>query len=300
GFRAPTVGELYYPFSGNPNLKPERSVSYEVGAERYLGDGRAEISLFWNDLTDLIVYDFNQQLNLNIGKARTRGVELGWRQSVLPNLAVDASYTYLDAENRVTGEQLIRRPHHAAGLGVSWRPVPAIEVYPRLLFVGARPDVSEVVGPVTDPSRLTMDFTGRWQATEILAPYVRLTNAFNHAYDEAAGYPNPGRLGAGGVDVRFWDGGGRAPGPASRRSPRARGTTGRRAWAAASASRRTRSASRLTAPSTSSTARSAWRWRSASMTRSPGRSPRSRTTCFTWGPISASWSRTRREWRCPE
>jgi vitamin B12 transporter len=205
GFRAPTVGELYYPFSGNPELKPEHSTSYEIGAERYLdaAGGRAEISLFWNDLTDLIVYDFNLQLNENIGKARTRGVEVGWRQTILPNLAVYANYTYLDAENRVTGEQLIRRPRHAAGLGVSWRPIPALEVYPRLIFVGSRPDVSEVVGPVTDPSYLTMDFTGRWQATEIVAPYVRLTNAFNHAYDEAAGYPNPGRLVSGGLDVRF-------------------------------------------------------------------------------------------------
>jgi len=31
-FRAPTTGELYYPFSGNPELRPERSTSYEVGA----------------------------------------------------------------------------------------------------------------------------------------------------------------------------------------------------------------------------------------------------------------------------
>ena len=30
-FRAPSVGELYYPFVGNPDLKPERSVSWEVG-----------------------------------------------------------------------------------------------------------------------------------------------------------------------------------------------------------------------------------------------------------------------------
>jgi vitamin B12 transporter len=205
GFRAPTVGELYYPFSGNPDLKPERSVSYEVGAERYLDavGGRAEVSLFWNDLTDLIVYDFNQQLNRNVGRARTRGVEVGWRQSVLPNLAVDANYTYLDAQNLVTDERLVRRPHHSAGLGVDWRPIPAVEVYPRLIFVGSRPDVSEVSGPVTDPSYLRVDFTGRWQATDLLAPYVRLTNAFNHQYDEAAGYPNPGRLVSGGLDVRF-------------------------------------------------------------------------------------------------
>jgi outer membrane cobalamin receptor len=116
---------------------------------------------------------------------------------------VDANYTYLDAQDLVADAPLLRRPHHSAGLGVDWRPIPTIEIYPRLLFVGSRADVSEVVGPVTDPSYLTMDFTGRWQVTEIVAPYVRLTNAFNHAYEEAAGYPNPGRLVVGGLDVRF-------------------------------------------------------------------------------------------------
>src|SRR6185369_9726917 len=58
GFRAPTVGELFYPFGGNPALKPEKSVSAELGAERYVGAGRAEVSVFWNDLKDLIVYEF--------------------------------------------------------------------------------------------------------------------------------------------------------------------------------------------------------------------------------------------------
>ena len=32
-FRAPSTGELFYPFSGNAELSPERSVSYEAGAE---------------------------------------------------------------------------------------------------------------------------------------------------------------------------------------------------------------------------------------------------------------------------
>jgi vitamin B12 transporter len=204
GFRAPTVGELFYPFSGNPDLQPETSVSWELGAEYYVcNEGRAEISLFWNDLTNLIVYDFATQTNLNVGKARTRGVEVGWRQTILPNLAADASYTYLDADNEVTGDPLARRPRNTASLGVDWRPLPGWDVYPRLIYVGSRPDVSEVSGPVTDPAYLRVDFTGRWQATEILAPYLRLTNLFNHQYDEAAGYPAPGRLVAGGLDVRF-------------------------------------------------------------------------------------------------
>ena len=203
-FRAPTVGELYYPFGANPDLQPERSVSFEVGVERYIGSGRAELSLFWNDLKDLIVYDFALQQNLNIGKARTRGVEVSWRQAVLPALAIDATYTYLDAENRVTGTALIRRPRHRASLGLEWRALPGLDVSPRVLYVGRRPDSDPLTGAaVEDPSYVRFDLTARWQATAYLAPYVRLTNAFDREYDEAAGYPSPGRLVAGGLDVRF-------------------------------------------------------------------------------------------------
>ncbi len=203
-FRAPTVGELYYPFGANPDLQPERSVSWELGAERYVGGGAAEISLFWNDLEDLIVFDFATSTNLNIGRARTRGVELGWRQAILPELSADATYTYLDAENLVTGAPLIRRPRHRAAVGLDWQPFPGVDLMPRVLYVGARPDNDPLTGaPVEDPSYVRLDFAARWQVTPNLAPYLRFVNLTDRRYDEAAGYPAAGRLVAGGVDVRF-------------------------------------------------------------------------------------------------
>ena len=118
GFRAPSIGELYYPFSGNPDLKPERSVSAEVGAERYFDGGRAEVSVFWNDLNDLIVYDFAAFRNYNVGNARTYGVELGWQQTLLPELAVNVTYMYLKTEDLATGDPLLRRPENSASAGL--------------------------------------------------------------------------------------------------------------------------------------------------------------------------------------
>ena len=204
GFRAPTIGELYYPFSGNPNLKPERSVSWEVGGERYVGNGRVEVSLFWNDLRDLIVYDFAEEENFNVGRARTRGVEVGWSQTVLPTLAVDATYTYLDAQDLDTGTALIRRPRNRGALGLDWQPMTGLHVAPRVLFVGNRPDSDPLTGaPVEDAAYARFDLLLRWEASSRLAPYLRLVNAFNHQYDEVAGYPAAGRLVAGGLDVRF-------------------------------------------------------------------------------------------------
>ena len=203
-FRAPTVGELYYPFVGNPDLAPERAAEWELGAERYVDGGRIEVSLFWNDLKDLIVYDFAQSKNFNVGRARTRGVEVGWRQAVARNLTADASYTFLDAENRVTGTGLVRRPRPRASLGFDWTVVPGVDLAPRILYVGSRPDADPLLGtPVEDPSSVRVDLMARWQAARLLAPYLRVANLLDRGYDEAAGYPAPGRLVAGGLEVKF-------------------------------------------------------------------------------------------------
>jgi vitamin B12 transporter len=204
GYRAPSVGELYYPFSGNPDLKPEQSVSWEVGGERYIGAGRAEISVFWNNLKDLIVYDFSTFKNYNVGRARTWGVEIGWQQSLDPTLAVRADYMFLKTEDLETGQPLLRRPENGASLGLDWHPIPALALSPRLLYVGTRADSNPSTGdPVEDPSYLRLDVVARWQATSNLAPYLRVVNATNHAYEEAAGYPAAGRLVSAGLDVKF-------------------------------------------------------------------------------------------------
>jgi len=204
GFRAPSLGELYYPFSGNPDLQPEKSVSAEVGAERYFGNGKAEVSVFWNDLKDLIVYDFTTQRNYNVGRARTYGAELGWQQSVLPELAVNVTYMYLKTEDLETGGPLLRRPNNGASLGFSWMPIPALNLSPRLIYVGSRADADPGTGaPITDPSYLRVDLVARWQITTLLAPYLRAINLTNHAYEEAAGYPAAGRLVSAGLDVKF-------------------------------------------------------------------------------------------------
>jgi vitamin B12 transporter len=202
-FRAPTVGELYYPFSGNPDLKPERSTSYEIGVERYLPGGRIEASLFWNDFRDLIVYDFATSLNLNVGRARTRGVEVALRQDLARTLAVDAGYTYLDAQDRGTGLALIRRPRHRAFFGASWQALERLSLAPRAIFVGSRPDSDALTGSrVGSPSFLRLDLFARY-ALGPVSPYARVENLADRRYDEVDGYPAPRRRFAAGIEARF-------------------------------------------------------------------------------------------------
>ncbi|HLN80185.1 MAG TPA: TonB-dependent receptor [Thermoanaerobaculia bacterium] len=202
-FRAPSVGELFYPFGGNPNLKPERVTSWEAGVERYFADGRLEVSLFWNELRNLIVFDFASSLNENVGRARTRGVEVAWRQKISKAVEVDAGYTWLEAKDRSTGADLRRRPRHRAFLSAALSPIERLTLSPRVTFVGRRGDADAITGTDTQlPSYVRADVFARYDLGR-LAPYARLENATDRRYEEVDGYPAPRRRWSAGMEVHF-------------------------------------------------------------------------------------------------
>ena len=203
GFRAPSVGELYFPFSGNPNLSPEKSVSYDLGAQWSAGSFRAEASLFWNDYRDLIVYDFARSENFNVGRARSRGIETSFRVEVSRHLAADAGYTLMDARDLGTGLRLIRRPHDSAFLGAAIRPVGELELAPRAVFVGRRGDNDALTGRrIEDPSYVRYDLFARYPVGAFV-PYARVQNLSNRAYAEVDGFPAAGRRYAFGLELKL-------------------------------------------------------------------------------------------------
>lgn len=206
-FRAPTTGELYYPFSGNPNLKPERSRAWEAGAEYTVAPGLTfEASYFWNDVKDLIQFVPHTYTNENVGEARMQGVETALRGDLGGGLFARVSYGYLDARDLDTGLPLLRRPFNraAATVGKTFAKGGSFEVTAR--FVGSRPDldVADFVTRVTMPSYVTIDLAGTLPPLLFhLAPYARVTNLLDRDYAEAAGYPAPGRRFLAGLAAAF-------------------------------------------------------------------------------------------------
>jgi vitamin B12 transporter len=206
-FRAPSLGELYYPYSGNPDLQPERSTGWEVGAEQTLAPGVvAEVTGFWNDVRDLIQYDAQTFTNENVGHARTRGVEAAVRTAVGDRAFLRVSYTYLDAKDVDADAPLLRRPRHRAsltagsgfGAGGSWSAT--------FLWVGARPDLSSVdfTTPVEQPSYLRVDAAVTLPPVVLsLSPWIRVTNLLGREYAEVNGFPAPGRRFLAGLGASF-------------------------------------------------------------------------------------------------
>ncbi|CAI8721758.1 vitamin B12 transporter [Pseudomonas donghuensis] len=133
GLRAPTFNDLYYPDFGNPDLKPERSKSYELQWRSQLSETtRLETSLYRTDLRNAISLGPNF-IPHNVGSARINGFEaslhqewFGWQS----NLGV----ALIDPRDRDSGHTLERRARRTLsldldrqfdrlGLGASWQAV---------------------------------------------------------------------------------------------------------------------------------------------------------------------------------
>ncbi|MCX8031704.1 MAG: TonB-dependent receptor [Thermodesulfovibrionales bacterium] len=113
-FRPPMIIELYRKFMtpgsfifGNPNLKPEKSISWDLGVEQKLWKGsKVGLTYFHNNLKDLIYSRTTGQKigfrdvveTVNAGKAVSRGVEFEFEQRFDKWLKLFANFTYTDTE----------------------------------------------------------------------------------------------------------------------------------------------------------------------------------------------------------
>jgi iron complex outermembrane receptor protein len=102
----------------NDSLKPERSVSFEIGGSQWLGERLfLDIALFQNNLYDLIEGGVNPnkfeiQFN-NVTRARIRGIEVGIKADMFKRfLTTDISYTYIDPEDLSQNTVLKFRPRN--------------------------------------------------------------------------------------------------------------------------------------------------------------------------------------------
>ncbi len=173
GFKAPSLKELSpdyeasaaggrFTIVGNPDLKPEINTMYEVGAEYETDAWSLRATLFQNDLEDLIQTTCTTSCGIrgaeirtyeNVEEARIRGIEIGGGVALPGQLRFDANYTFLDAENLSTGEELANRPEHSLNAAVSWQPLDGFTARLRSEYVG-----EQVVYPSTSAKETLPDY----------------------------------------------------------------------------------------------------------------------------------------------
>jgi vitamin B12 transporter len=193
---------LFFPVSGNPDLQPETSRSFELGAESSVGSWRLSLVGYNNDLSNLIDFDFVEFKNVNVGSAQTRGVEaeVGYAAN---RWAARWNVSYLDAEDLDAALPLLRRPQESSNLVVTYSPT-AWSLTLTGRYVGERDDIDPLsFERQSNDGYLRFDLAGRWQAMKWLAPYLRVENFTDEEYQEVLGFPAPGITLVGGISLSY-------------------------------------------------------------------------------------------------
>jgi outer membrane receptor for ferrienterochelin and colicins len=140
GFRNPDVNELFQDFLvpagpttlrilGNPDLEPEKGISYQLGFEVGPFKGHlVRVSGYLNDVKDLIQFVFDPSQSTpqqsvfvyrNISEAEIRGLELSWQFPVSREIQVVLGTQFKTTEDG-TGHQLEFNPHTQGQVKVYW------------------------------------------------------------------------------------------------------------------------------------------------------------------------------------
>ncbi len=209
GIKEPTLLESYSQspyFRGNPNLKPEKSTSFDAGIEQHFGAGRTILDLTYFDsrFRDQIGfattnYQTFEGTFFNIGKTRARGVETIVRQDLGYGFDLGGAYTFLDSKVLEStnafdpafaqGQELFRRPRHSGYLDLRWKPR-RWTLGATGIFVGSRVDSDFVgLGMTRNPGYGILDLLANYRLSEGISVFALVNNALDKSYMEVLGYP---------------------------------------------------------------------------------------------------------------
>jgi len=213
GIRPPGGSDLA--FTNNPNLKPERTESYDVGIEqRFLNNQLSlDATYFHNDYRDLIVSlggslaVLSQYYTDNVAKANAKGVEVSAKYRPATWISVTGNYMWL--ETRVLslnggdglvqqyyylGQPLVRQPKQSGSALVNFHygKVDAnLLGYFRGHDLDVEPNYGASEGLYWNPGYVNAGINVNYRVRGNLTLYANLRNALDRHYEEIYGFPSP-------------------------------------------------------------------------------------------------------------
>ncbi len=221
GFLPPTPLQLFNPISGNPNLKPQTSQSYEAGYTQYFGE-RAGLfaTFFYLDFDNLI-----DRLGQNSQDAFSTGLETGFWVRPIRSLRIGANYTFTHTRDEsIPGLAIADIPTHMFNATLSANPWRSLTLDSTLSFVSDSRQPFPLAS--TDgrfaggaPAGTLMGGTNQgYTLWDIAVGYVfdlpqahpqaikvfgKAANILNRQFEATFGFPNPGFQLIAGAELLF-------------------------------------------------------------------------------------------------
>ena len=206
GFRAPSLrqtlgdwgqssrgGNIY----GNPDLKPETSLTKEIGVLFDSGAGTtAGLTLFDNAFEDKITRiacpgcgPLNSSgrvptTNVNVDEAITRGLEATLGTLLSQTLRLNSSYTFTKSEQKsgeFAGRPLNQLPRHLLNVGLDWNPNAQFNGWTKLSYRGKESDSSGAAssGSFNQKGYALLDLGGSYKVSKTVTLYAGIYNVLD-------------------------------------------------------------------------------------------------------------------------
>lgn len=234
GYRSPNLREITPDWGqvsrggnvyGNPDLEPETSLNKEI-ALLYGNDANlnGSLTLFHNDFKDKITriacpidicnagpnqFGSDPTYRINIDDAVTQGVEASLGAPLTDTLALTASYTFTDSEQKsgeYAGEPLTQLPRHQVSATLDWDVSARLSQWTKVTYRGeeSQPTTGPSQSSIVAPSYTFVDAGIGYQLNDSATVNAGIYNLFDEriTYDEY-GYVDDGRRVWLGLNVAF-------------------------------------------------------------------------------------------------
>lgn len=209
---------------GNPDLKPERSVSVDGGLDwRPAPATRISPTVFYRNSSNLIDYIFTNSNDIdnadnlqpnenyfyaqNISRTETAGFELMISQAVITStnhsINLDAGYTYIHtgSSSGEVSKYIANHPSHQVTLGARFR-VGGFMIHSQNEYRVRSEEFAQIIGAEVPSDYFISNLNMEYKPSSIpVVIYSRILNLTDTQYQEILGAPMPGRWVLGGLRV---------------------------------------------------------------------------------------------------
>lgn len=210
GFKAPSLYQLFSSY-GDPSLKPERSINYEVGVQYIHSKLNTRLTYFSRKINDGLDFDYNLFKYFNFNLLKAYGIEWENKVQVTSQLSITANYTWLKAkeelESRVSFEDTtykyaLRRPEHTINVTVGFQATKQGFISISGHYESKRYDIGGYMTPdVPLDSYFILNAYAEWKVNSHLKLFGDAKNITNKRFFDIAGYNSIPFLITGGITL---------------------------------------------------------------------------------------------------
>jgi outer membrane receptor protein involved in Fe transport len=213
-FRVPTFNDLYWPYNdyglyykekGNPNLKPEKGVTGELGVDviinKYFTSGLTYYLSNYKQLIQWSKDENNLWQPMNVNSAVINGIEFENKIFISDKIELNLNYTYLIARDEDTHKYLVYQPKNKLDTCLKYHDYNGLTVELKGQFTGIRFADANNNDKVKSFFVLGLSVSKKFKPG--LTCFAYIDNLLNRKYQVMQGYPMPGFSFTGGLKAEF-------------------------------------------------------------------------------------------------